>query len=241
MSYDSTIGRWTSEDPIAFKGGDANLFRYVGNNPTNLIDPTGLAATIVIYVNTPGAPPGFNPTQVQTGLQTIMNSGGGKTQILLVPTDKPQSWYEDQYNLTLGWNYDRNSWLWNAGWWNLDPFCGVPNLIQRPFYWWNRQTTYYIGYVQFTTATGPIAGYSNNAASINLGSINNAGQQLGYNASTDTLYANIIFHEIIYHGVVGGYDDPFAADNTFTSTVQNSQMLMQLTPSDAARIDNRCK
>lgn len=40
--YDPTIGRWTTEDPIGFKAADADLFRYVGNNPTNLTDPTGL-------------------------------------------------------------------------------------------------------------------------------------------------------------------------------------------------------
>lgn len=44
MSYDPRIGRWTSEDPIAFEGGDANLYRYVGNSPTNYTDPTGLLA-----------------------------------------------------------------------------------------------------------------------------------------------------------------------------------------------------
>jgi uncharacterized protein RhaS with RHS repeats len=48
MSYDPTIGRWTAEDPIAFEGGDANLYRYVGNNPTNFTDPTGLSVWIDI-------------------------------------------------------------------------------------------------------------------------------------------------------------------------------------------------
>ncbi len=43
MSYDPTIGRWTAEDPIAFEGADANLYRYVGNHPTNATDPTGMA------------------------------------------------------------------------------------------------------------------------------------------------------------------------------------------------------
>ena len=43
MSYDPTIGRWTAEDPIAFKAGDTNLYRYVGNNPANFTDPSGLA------------------------------------------------------------------------------------------------------------------------------------------------------------------------------------------------------
>ena len=34
-SYQPTIARWISLDPIGFAGGDANLFRYVGNSPTS--------------------------------------------------------------------------------------------------------------------------------------------------------------------------------------------------------------
>ncbi len=33
--YQPTISRWISLDPIGFAGGDANLFRYVGNSPTS--------------------------------------------------------------------------------------------------------------------------------------------------------------------------------------------------------------
>jgi uncharacterized protein RhaS with RHS repeats len=40
--YNPTIGRWMSEDPIGFEGGDTNLSRYVGNHPTYSTDPTGL-------------------------------------------------------------------------------------------------------------------------------------------------------------------------------------------------------
>ncbi len=29
--------------PLAFRGGDTNLYRYVHNDPTNRTDPTGLA------------------------------------------------------------------------------------------------------------------------------------------------------------------------------------------------------
>ena len=39
--YDASLGRWLSQDPIGFKGGDFNLYRYVGNNPTTRVDPTG--------------------------------------------------------------------------------------------------------------------------------------------------------------------------------------------------------
>ncbi len=34
--YDRGIGRFLSEDPIGFAGGDVNLQRYVGNAPSNL-------------------------------------------------------------------------------------------------------------------------------------------------------------------------------------------------------------
>jgi RHS repeat-associated protein len=39
--YDPTVGRWLSEDPIGFAGGDANLYRYVGNSPSWISDPSG--------------------------------------------------------------------------------------------------------------------------------------------------------------------------------------------------------
>jgi RHS repeat-associated protein len=40
--YDPGAGRFISEDPIGFDGGDANLYRYVGNSPTNYTDAFGL-------------------------------------------------------------------------------------------------------------------------------------------------------------------------------------------------------
>ena len=40
--YDPAVGRFISEDPIGFEGGDVNLMAYVGNNPVTGIDPSGL-------------------------------------------------------------------------------------------------------------------------------------------------------------------------------------------------------
>lgn len=56
--YDPSIGRWLSEDPLGFEAGDSNLYRYVGNGPTNATDPSGLRLIVVEYrgvggVNTP--------------------------------------------------------------------------------------------------------------------------------------------------------------------------------------------
>jgi RHS repeat-associated protein len=39
--YAPGVGCFTSEDPLGFAGGDTNLYRYVGNNPTNFTDPSG--------------------------------------------------------------------------------------------------------------------------------------------------------------------------------------------------------
>jgi len=43
--YDPVSGRWTSKDPIAFKGGTTNLYGYVLADPVNLMDSTGLSAS----------------------------------------------------------------------------------------------------------------------------------------------------------------------------------------------------
>ena len=43
--YETQIGRFISEDPIGFDS-DTNLYRYVGNDPTNYTDPSGLVLMV---------------------------------------------------------------------------------------------------------------------------------------------------------------------------------------------------
>ena len=45
--YDANLGRFISEDPIGFAGGDVNLFGYVRNNPISYTDPSGLIGLCV--------------------------------------------------------------------------------------------------------------------------------------------------------------------------------------------------
>ena len=42
--YDSASGRFVSEDPLGFGGGDVNLYAYVRANPIMFVDPLGLCA-----------------------------------------------------------------------------------------------------------------------------------------------------------------------------------------------------
>jgi RHS repeat-associated protein len=39
--YSPLFGRFVSQDPIGFKGGDVNLYAYTGNDPVNYADPSG--------------------------------------------------------------------------------------------------------------------------------------------------------------------------------------------------------
>jgi hypothetical protein len=50
---DPSVGRWLEQDPIGFEAGDANLYRYVHNDPTNGKDPSGLKV-VKLQVPLPG-------------------------------------------------------------------------------------------------------------------------------------------------------------------------------------------
>lgn len=50
-AYDPALGRWTSRDPILRKGGSANLYAYVDDEPIDAIDPFG-ADTITVGIYT---------------------------------------------------------------------------------------------------------------------------------------------------------------------------------------------
>lgn len=40
--YDPEVGRWLSKDKVGFRGGSGNLYAYVGSDPINRTDPSGL-------------------------------------------------------------------------------------------------------------------------------------------------------------------------------------------------------
>jgi RHS repeat-associated protein len=77
--YDASNGRFISEDPIGFEGGDSNLTRYVGNNAVNGIDPSGLEVIAVFSISEKT----FTVVDKQTGYQvTAKNVFSGNNMFL---------------------------------------------------------------------------------------------------------------------------------------------------------------
>ena len=56
--YDPTTGKFLQQDPIGLRGG-VNLYRYVRNNPSNYVDPTGRVLGLAVFI----------PALVEGGIQ----------------------------------------------------------------------------------------------------------------------------------------------------------------------------
>ncbi len=113
--YDPKVGRFVSEDPIGFDGGTVNLYEYVGGNPVNWIDPTGLlSCTYQIDTHTLSCK--NNAGQLFTTVAAA--SGNGNCQDNSACKDKPKKGPLPPGNYTIeppGWSAKHPKWLY------LDP------------------------------------------------------------------------------------------------------------------------
>ncbi len=78
--YDPNGGRFLSEDPLGFDGGDVNLYRYVVDNPVLFVDPDGEDYEIKDYS-------GNGAAQVQRKIRKIARTRWGRR--LLACLEKP--------------------------------------------------------------------------------------------------------------------------------------------------------
>jgi RHS repeat-associated protein len=87
--YDSTTGQWISEDPISFGGGDANLYRYVGNAVLDFVDADGLKKTTeVVEISVKSKNDKAVMEMLENAEESIKNS-------LMADTDEARKWLED--------------------------------------------------------------------------------------------------------------------------------------------------
>jgi RHS repeat-associated protein len=76
--YDPTLGRWLSEDPIGFWGGDYNLGRYVRNSVAVFTDPDGLECFRMSWPSWEDYPYYFwNPSEMDSDLRVTRTIARG--------------------------------------------------------------------------------------------------------------------------------------------------------------------
>ncbi|MBP9663045.1 MAG: RHS repeat protein [Pyrinomonadaceae bacterium] len=74
--YDANLGRFVSEDPIGFAGGDVNLYGYVRNQPQWFRDPMGLQPGADVLTN-PGVLGGLSAGATLAGTAGAIVVAGG--------------------------------------------------------------------------------------------------------------------------------------------------------------------
>jgi RHS repeat-associated protein len=106
--YDPETGRWTSKDPIGFRGGQFGLYSYSRNNPQNVVDPAGLdvyfcQATVQgnFWLNLVGAQHYWIKTDTkEAGIGADAEGGGGYGDPISVfdASGDAQWWWENKHD-----------------------------------------------------------------------------------------------------------------------------------------------
>jgi RHS repeat-associated protein len=105
---DPTTGRWTTQDPLGFAAGDANLYRYVGNRPTLATDPSGNIAIVLILPIAAAVPENFSYSiAIGNSVGGALTGFGGGLWWAVTFENRP----DRSGNARLGYNPARGRWL----------------------------------------------------------------------------------------------------------------------------------
>ena len=242
--YDFDLQRWQSVDWGGFEMGDANLYRYVENGPTYVVDPSGLKGDIIIYVDTTDIPATFRKFDlraVEKKIQSVLKSAGVDNRITVLKTTRPKS------SIELGFKYDRISYYYETGWWNLNPLQSViVNPVHDLHYLATRQVTSYTHYVRIVNKNGAFVGYTANRYSSQVDIkglekwIKNFAGGRKPQTTWDRAFANVIIHEVFWFGVLGKWFDR-GAHNNLSSADGSLTKDIDITSSQADAIESQLK
>jgi RHS repeat-associated protein len=92
--YSQELGRFLQVDPIRFTASDVNLYRYVSNNPIQLVDPFGLEAVMRCFRCRENAPEGADPNEMRCYIEEdgemvgdMFNTNSGPNSTSTTPGD----------------------------------------------------------------------------------------------------------------------------------------------------------
>jgi len=204
--YDPVGGCWVSIDPIGFAAADSNPFRYVGNQAVTRMDPTGLVADLVIYINTNGAPKEFNFERVREKiLQAFKDADADFNVYVIEVKSEPPG---------IGRSFDREP-FWNGYPWHPYSLWIVSDTVvmlggaavHTPFWYWPTRNQLYHNHYVFFNRTGLALGQGGAyRAPLNIQALGFADLWLinssGKTPNWDVSYANLIIHEVLWHGVL---------------------------------------
>ena len=132
--YHTQLGRFGSRDPIGFRGGDNNLYRYVRNTPVTVVDPLGLK----VYDYSRGyLANGMTPYTLMSAGDTVINTGIGTITVKSSNIEKGDADYDAGVCVLrkLGFSLPRseNGVYW--GTWSRGGVSGYTLMWHGPF--WN--------------------------------------------------------------------------------------------------------
>lgn len=179
--YDAAAGRWLSEDISEFAAGDASLTRYVGNSPTNFIDPTGrqkivVFVPVVIYIDPTNMPADFDLVAIKKAMDKQFANNQGMTPITVILINAPPP----------------------------EPFLGMQKQGQ-----WTSKKLMYVHSVKFSpNQVTPHWGQTIGPRSkVYVKWFQN---QTPQGHPVIEVYAKFLIHEVLYHGVLGKSDKAMA-------------------------------
>jgi len=204
---DPTIGRWLSEDPSGLTV-DADPYRYVRNDPTNLIDPSGLVPTVQIFVNSTDVPSEFHPENVESEMNKILAKAGVTAQVLIIVTKRDPNTKGDF----------------------PDDYFG----IKKP----PGSSSVARNYCRFEKdAKFPSANGEHYKISIGIHAYGQQIAGIGGTPNWDVYFANTFLHEAFWGNILGNADDGNAAQYTLPSGHQSVTVDISISPNNASAIN----